>query len=100
MPSAEEPPYKEEQGQRQLAYWVFLLLGVGFLLPWNAFITAIDYFELLYPGNHADRVFSVSYMLPNLACLTLMLRFNPEAFTPPLRIYAGYTLFLFAMLTV
>jgi hypothetical protein len=29
---------------------VFVLLGVGFLLPWNAFITAIDYFEQLYPG--------------------------------------------------
>ena len=29
-----------------------------------------------------------------------MLRFNPESFLPPLRIYVGYTLFLFAMLAV
>jgi hypothetical protein len=29
---------------RKLVWWVFLLLGVGFLLPWNAFISASAYF--------------------------------------------------------
>lgn len=35
---------------------IFLLLGVGVLTPWNAFITAADYFGHLYPDYHIDRV--------------------------------------------
>jgi len=78
----------------------FFGLGVGFLLPWNAFITAIDYFEMLYPGAHADRVFSVCYMLPNLLALSVMLQYSPQAVSVPTRIYGGYTLFLLSMLVV
>ncbi|XWS68984.1 hypothetical protein CRYUN_Cryun04dG0140800 [Craigia yunnanensis] len=46
-----------------LAYIIYFTLGVGFLLPWNAFITAVDYFSYLYPEASVDRVFAVVYML-------------------------------------
>lgn len=32
-----------------ISYFSFVLLGAGFLLPWNAFITASDYYEYVYP---------------------------------------------------
>lgn len=31
------------------AYWCFVLLGAGTLFPWNAVITAADYWEARYP---------------------------------------------------
>lgn len=30
-------------------YLCYLLLGIGTLAPWNAFITAADYYALRYP---------------------------------------------------
>ena len=29
------------------AYWICFVLGAGILFPWNAYITAVDYFEML-----------------------------------------------------
>ena len=46
---------------------------------------------------HADRVFSILYMFPNLVSLSLMMRYDPPAH---LRVNAGYALFLLCMTTV
>jgi equilibrative nucleoside transporter 1/2/3 len=35
--------------QFNLAWLIFCLLGVGLLFPWNALLTAADYFATLYP---------------------------------------------------
>lgn len=61
-----------DAGSGRVAYFIFFLLGTGFLLPWNAFITATDYFALLYPSQHVDTVFSVAYMIPNVTLLLLL----------------------------
>ncbi|KAL1215351.1 Equilibrative nucleotide transporter 1 [Cardamine amara subsp. amara] len=45
------------------AYIIYFTFGVGFLLPWNSFITAVDYFSYLYPSTAVDRIFAVVYML-------------------------------------
>lgn len=37
------------------AYVCFLLLGMGALLPWNALITAVDYWELRFPVSGCGR---------------------------------------------
>ncbi|GLJ31218.1 hypothetical protein SUGI_0625910 [Cryptomeria japonica] len=42
------PPPKDSFN---LAYLSYFTLGAGFLLPWNAYITAIDYFSYIYPGK-------------------------------------------------
>jgi len=50
-------------------------MGVGVLLPWNAFVTADDYFLMLYPASfHVERTFAVCYFLTNLACILLLIR--------------------------
>ena len=30
-------------------YWSFVLIGCGMRLPWNALLSAIDYFDDVYP---------------------------------------------------
>lgn len=35
--------------QGYITYTIYLTLGAGLLFPWNAFITAADYFELEFP---------------------------------------------------
>ena len=37
------------RAQTRIAYGLHYLLGVGLLTPWNAFVTASDYFELRFP---------------------------------------------------
>lgn len=41
---------------------VFMLLGVGSLLSWNAFVTAVDYYQYYFAKYHPDRSLPVSYM--------------------------------------
>ncbi len=68
---------QEEVDRFCLAYLIYVLLGAGTLYPWNAFISAADYFEVIYPGRHSDRLFTVAYLpgrsLPaasSVLCLT------------------------------
>ncbi|GAB4832853.1 Equilibrative nucleotide transporter 8 [Ancistrocladus abbreviatus] len=56
----------------RIAYIIHFFLGAGNLLPWNAFITAVDYFSYLYPGNHVEKVFSIAYMSSSVLVLVLM----------------------------
>ncbi|CAG7908892.1 unnamed protein product [Brassica rapa] len=45
------------------AYVIHFLLGAGSLIPWNALITAVDYFGYLYPDKHVEKTFTVAYMV-------------------------------------
>ncbi|CAD5188010.1 unnamed protein product [Musa acuminata subsp. malaccensis] len=82
-----------------VAYAVYFTLGAGFLLPWNAFITAVDYFSYLYPDAPVDRVFSVSYMLTCLLFLLVIVGWAHLS-SAPLRINAGLALFVVSLLIV
>lgn len=76
-----------------LAYIIFFILGAGILLPWNSFISAVDYFDVLYPLTHTDRVFALAYMIPCLIVL-LLLTFYGQQYTSRSRINAGFLTFL------
>ncbi|KAM7251717.1 hypothetical protein ACFE04_023600 [Oxalis oulophora] len=82
-----------------VAYIIHFTLGLGYLLPWNAFITAVDYFSYLYPDSSVDRVFAVVYMLTGLFCLVLIVLYahKSESFV---RINVGLVLLLLALLVV
>lgn len=45
-------------------YFAMLLAGVGFLLPYNSFITDVDYLHHKYPGGSP----AVGSSRPRLAC--------------------------------
>lgn len=83
-----------------LAYIVYFTLGLGFLLPWNTFITAVDYFAYLYPLTSVDRTFSVFYMISSLAVLFLIICFANMLSGGSHRINSGLGLFLIALLVV
>lgn len=40
---------KQLRFQGYLTYTIYVFLGSGLLFPWNAFITAADYFESEFP---------------------------------------------------
>lgn len=47
-PASEDP---EPQDRYHGIYFAMLLAGVGFLLPYNSFITDVDYLHHKYPGR-------------------------------------------------
>ncbi|KAH7572415.1 hypothetical protein ACOSP7_015569 [Xanthoceras sorbifolium] len=63
----------EPRDTYKIAYIIHFFLGAGNLLPWNAFITAVDYFGYLYPLKHVEKVFSVSYMCSSELILVLLI---------------------------
>ncbi|MCI10012.1 equilibrative nucleotide transporter 8-like, partial [Trifolium medium] len=63
----------ETRDAYRVAYIIHFLLGAGNLLPWNAFITAVDYFAYLYPTKHIEKVFSVAYMVSSVLVLLVMI---------------------------
>lgn len=100
----ENAPLTHEEGippkdRFHLAYVSYLIMGTGFLLPWNAFITAVDYFSYIYPGKQVDSVFSVAYMIPALVVIVLLLTFAGRA-NARVRINLGLSLFLLSLLVV
>ncbi|CAF1907301.1 unnamed protein product [Brassica oleracea var. botrytis] len=83
-----------------LAYIIYFTLGVGFLLPWNAFITAVDYFSYLYPSTAVDRIFAVVYMLVGLFCLLVIIVFYAHKSLASFRINLGLVLFAISLLVI
>lgn len=92
-------PDKIPRDTFHLAYIIYFTLGAGYLLPWNAFITAVDYFAYLYPGASVDRVFAVVYMLVGLASVLMIIAFAHKS-NSVVRINVGYALFLVALVAV
>lgn len=90
------PPPKD---RFHIAYIVYFILGMGFLLPWNAFITAVDYFSYLYPGTPVDRVFSVAYMISCLLPLLFIIGWAHLS-SAAIRINAGLLVFIAALVVV
>ncbi|TYG40347.1 hypothetical protein ES288_D12G085800v1, partial [Gossypium darwinii] len=82
-----------------LGYIIYFTLGVGFLLPWNSFITAVDYFSYLYPEASVHRVFTVVYMVVGLACL-LVIVFYAHKSKAYMRINVGLGIFVVSLLVV
>ena len=82
-----------------VAYSIYLLLGAGYLVPWNAYITAIDYFELLYPRGQIGRVFSILYMVPAVFSILLITAFGRNI-PSHIRVNAGLVLFIAMLLLV
>lgn len=77
-------------------YLCYLLLGIGTLAPWNAFITAADYYALRYPGYHVDRLLTVCYLPVNFLVLLAFI-YAHDRVQQRLRIVAGFIVFTVAV---
>ncbi|KAI7728575.1 hypothetical protein M8C21_001093, partial [Ambrosia artemisiifolia] len=84
----------------KLAYIIHFLLGAGNLLPWNALITAIDYFGHLYPDKHVEKVFSVAYMGSSLLALICMIKWSNinSLASFKVRMNVGFTMFVVSLM--
>ncbi|KAK5643005.1 hypothetical protein RI129_009172 [Pyrocoelia pectoralis] len=70
-------------------YAAFILGGAGFLLPYNSFIMAMDYFKIRYPGTPV--VFDMSLVYIVVAFITVLgNNLLVETFTLSARINFGY----------
>ena len=58
----------------QIAYFIVMMLGAGLLLPWNAVVAAVDYFNLLYPGRQIEFVVGIAYIVPQLWIVAAMVK--------------------------
>lgn len=90
------PQTKIPKDSFHFAYIVYFTLGTGYLLPWNAFITAVDYFAFLYPGASVDRVFAVVYMLVGLLFLVGVVGWAHKS-SAFLRINLGLLMFVISL---
>ena len=55
------------EDRHHLVYLAMVLCGVGFLLPYNNFITAVDYYQAKYPGSTIMFDMSLTYICMALA---------------------------------
>ncbi|XP_014441455.1 equilibrative nucleoside transporter 4 isoform X4 [Tupaia chinensis] len=67
--SAEEEPVPDDR--YHAVYFAMLLAGVGFLLPYNSFITDVDYLHHKYPGTSIVFDMSLTYILVALVAVLL-----------------------------
>ncbi|KAG2718772.1 hypothetical protein I3760_03G236200 [Carya illinoinensis] len=84
----------------KIAYIIHFLLGAGTLLPWNALITAVDYFAYLYPSKHVEKVFSVAYMSSSVLVLVVMLSWSDwnRRLNFRLRMNFGFCMFIISLM--
>lgn len=55
----------EPEDKNNLVYYVFVLFGIGSLLPWNAVLTALDFFSQNFPHHKPNFTFSLTLNAPN-----------------------------------
>lgn len=80
-------------------YLSMVLAGVGFLLPYNSFIIAVDYFGAQYPGTTI--VFDMSLVYIGTAFFAVLANnFVVETFSLNTRITFGYIVSFFTLLFV
>ena len=74
------------EDKHKLAYICFLFLGVGALFPFNSFITAVDYYMVVYPGGSPEFFFSALYVCSNLVLIFPLAKFS-QGFSFSARVY-------------
>lgn len=92
--------HPEPRDTYKIAYTIHFLLGAGNLLPWNAFITAVDYFGYLYPAKHVEKAFSIAYMSSSLLVLVGLMTFGSRIrkLTYRCRMNVGFSMFILSLM--
>lgn len=93
--------HTEPRDAYKIAYVIHFLLGAGNLIPWNALITAIDYFGSMYSTRHVEKVFSVAYMTSSVLVLVVMISWGSNLsrkLTFRLRMNIGFSMFILSIM--
>ena len=70
--AADEGPPRPPAGCCNAAFLAFLLLGTATLFPWNALITAADYWEMRFPASLQGPAPAAAVPLPLLPLLPIL----------------------------
>jgi len=89
-----------EPNDRLYGVWlVVLVVGAGVLYPYNALITAADYFKLEFPGKDMEYLIVWLIMVPALFFMVFMLRYG-EHLSFTFRIFFSFVLLALLILAV
>ena len=95
----EEPADHAPLDKCNCVYLTLILCGAGFLLPYNSFITAVDYYQDKYPGTTIIFDMSLTYI-----CLALVSVIMNNVFVELLplqaRITFGYVISFLTLLLI
>ena len=87
------------QDQGHKLYLALFLSGVGILLPYNAFISSVDFLHISFPGSSIVFDISLIYILTALLAVVLN-SVIMEMFSLQIRIIFGYLLSLLILLAI
>ena len=82
-----------------LIYISLILCGMGFLLPYNSFITAVDYYQVKYPGSTIIFDMSMTYICVAFTGV-LINNIFVELFSLHARITFGYVVSIGTLLAI
>lgn len=80
-------------------YLALVLAGAGFLLPYNSFITAVDFYQDRYPGTTIIFDISLTYIVVAFVSVVVN-NALVEALRMPVRITFGYVVSFFTLLLI
>jgi equilibrative nucleoside transporter 1/2/3 len=93
----------EPEDAYNISYISFLMLGFSLLVPWNAIISSLDFWNQTFPGHTMGTVYSVAFQSPSLIGLALVTlygsRFSFRARIVPLFAVMAVALGLMPFLT-
>eukprot|EP00095_Tigriopus_kingsejongensis_P010126 snap_masked-scaffold75_size407189-processed-gene-1.6 protein:Tk10126 transcript:snap_masked-scaffold75_size407189-processed-gene-1.6-mRNA-1 annotation:"hypothetical protein L798_11248" len=89
------PPFDRNNG----VYLGMVLAGVGFLLPYNSFIIAVDYFQDKYPGSTIVFDMSLTYIVSAFGSV-LLNNMLVEVVSMNFRICFGYAVSFFVLMFI
>ncbi|XP_034657137.1 equilibrative nucleoside transporter 4 isoform X1 [Drosophila subobscura] len=71
--SMDSPEYETRapKDQRRAVYLALMAAGIGFVLPYNSFIIAADYWQGRFPGRHVALDMSMTYIFVAFATVLL-----------------------------
>eukprot|EP00026_Physarum_polycephalum_P009152 Phypoly_transcript_09264.p1 GENE.Phypoly_transcript_09264~~Phypoly_transcript_09264.p1 ORF type:complete len:429 (+),score=51.86 Phypoly_transcript_09264:114-1400(+) len=80
-------------------YSILVLLGCGFLFPYNSFITAADYFKNAYPTHNVEFAFPAVYTSSLLVSMAMVVKWG-RGYSFKARIAGPFVLFLLVMCAI
>lgn len=93
-------PNKPVRKERTIEILLCLLIGIGPLLPWNAFITAADFFTHVFDTFPFMFVVGIFYNFASCTLLLLIMFFSSKFGTFVQRLIVGFILDIVALILV
>lgn len=84
------------QDRYKLSYSLMVLIGAGFLFPYNAFITAVDYFSYLFPAHQIEYAIPAVYTSCLFLTMLVLVKYGRH-YTFHGRILGGFVCFFVVM---